>query len=185
MQYNLKEKFSVMINFKKFNNIISLTSYFTSDEKCKQAIVESRWGVGNEQDVVCPYCGKHHCKMSKNGRFHCTECNKNFSCLVGTIFENTKLPLIKWFVAMYLISSHKKGISSHQLSRDLSVTQSTAWYMLQKVRFSTLRVMLTLLRALWSVMRCISVARRSGSTSQCVHPKLKVVLRKPRHLSSV
>jgi len=123
-----------MINFKKFNNIISLTAYFTSEEKCKQAIVESRWGIGNEQDVVCPYCGKHHCKMSKNGRFHCTECNKNFSCLVGTIFENTKLPLIKWFVAMYLISSHKKGISSHQLSRDLSVTQSTAWYMLQKIR---------------------------------------------------
>ena len=78
-----------MINFKKFNSVISLTSYFTSDEKCKQAIIESRWSVGKEQDVVCPYCGKHHCKMSKNGRFHCTECNKNFSCLVGTIFENT------------------------------------------------------------------------------------------------
>ena len=123
-----------MIDFKKFNSIISLTSYFNSDTKCKEAIVESRWGVGDEQDVVCPYCGKHHCKLSKNGRFHCTECNKNFSCLVGTIFENTKLPLIKWFVAMYLISSHKKGISSHQLSRDLSITQSTAWYMLQKIR---------------------------------------------------
>ena len=99
-----------MIDFKKFNSIIFLTSYFTSNEKCKQAIVESRWGVGNEQDVICLYCGKHHCKMSKNGRFHCTECNKNFSCLVGTIFENTKLPLIKWFVAMYLISSHNKGV---------------------------------------------------------------------------
>ena len=107
-----------MINFSKFNSIISLTSYFTSDAKCMQAIVESRWGVGNEQDVICPYCGKHHCKMSKNGRFHCTECNKNFSCLVGTIFENTKLPLIKWFVAMYLISSHKKGVSSHQLRQE-------------------------------------------------------------------
>ena len=53
---------------------------------------------------------------------------------MGTIFENTKLPLIKWFVAMYLISSNKKGISSHQLSRDIDVTQSTAWYMLQKIR---------------------------------------------------
>ena len=123
-----------MINFKKFNSVISLTSYFTSDEKCKQAIIESRWGVGNEQDVVCPYCGKHHCKMSKNGRFHCTECNKNFSCLVGTIFENTKLPLIKWFLAMYFISSHKKGISSYQLARNIEVTQNTAWYMLQKIR---------------------------------------------------
>ena len=123
-----------MINFKKFNSVISLTSYFTSDDKCKQAIIESRWGVGKEQDVVCPYCGKHHCKMSKNGRFHCTECNKNFSCLVGTIFENTKLPLIKWFLAMYFISSHKKGISSYQLARNIEVTQNTAWYMLQKVR---------------------------------------------------
>ena len=123
-----------MINFKKFNSVISLTSYFTSDDKCKQAIIESRWGVGKEQDVVCPYCGKHHCKMSKNGRFHCTGCNKNFSCLVGTIFENTKLPLIKWFLAMYFISSHKKGISSYQLAMNIEVTQNTAWYMLQKVR---------------------------------------------------
>ncbi len=123
-----------MINFKKFNNIISLTSYYNSDEKCKQAITEARWGVGNSQDVVCPYCGKHYCKMSKNRRYHCTGCNKNFSCLVGTIFENTKLPLIKWFVGMYLISSHKKGVSSHQLARDIEVTQSTAWYMLQKIR---------------------------------------------------
>ena len=85
-----------MINFSKFNSIISLTSYFTSDAKCMQAIIESRWGVGEQQDVVCPYCGKHHCKMSKNGRFHCTECNCNFFCLVKTMFENTKLPLIKW-----------------------------------------------------------------------------------------
>ena len=120
-----------MINFKKFNSIISLTSYFTTENKCKQAIIESRWSNG---DVVCPYCGEHHCVIRKDGRFRCKHCRKNFSCLVGTIFENTKLPLIKWFVAMYLISSHKKGISSYQLARDIDVTQSTAWYMLQKIR---------------------------------------------------
>ena len=120
-----------MIDFSKFDNIISLTSYFSSKKRCEQAVIESRWADG---DVVCPYCGRHHCKTSRNGRFHCTGCNKNFSCLVGTIFENTKLPLLKWFLAMYLISSHKKGISSYQLSRDIHVTQSTAWYMLQKIR---------------------------------------------------
>ena len=120
-----------MINFKKFNSIISLTSYFTTENKCKQAIIESRWSDG---DVVCPYCGGHHCVVRKDGKFRCKHCRKNFSCLVGTIFENTKLPLIKWFVAMYLISSHKKGVSSHQLSRDIDVTQATAWYMLQKIR---------------------------------------------------
>ena len=120
-----------MINFAKFDNIISLTSYFNTKEKCQQAIIESRWSDG---DVVCPYCGAHHCSKRGDGRFRCNHCLKNFSCLVGTIFENTKLPLIKWFVAMYLISSHKKGISSHQLSRDLDITQASAWYMLQKIR---------------------------------------------------
>ena len=120
-----------MINFAKFNNIISLTSYFNTKEKCQQAIIESRWSNG---DVVCPYCGAHHCSKRGDGRFRCNHCLKNFSCLVGTIFENTKLPLIKWFVAMYLISSHKKGVSSHQLSRDLDITQASAWYMLQKIR---------------------------------------------------
>jgi transposase-like protein len=120
-----------MIDFKKFNSVISLTSYFTSDEKCKQAIIQSRWSDG---DVVCPYCGGHHCVVRKNGKFRCKACRRNFSCLVGTIFENTKLPLIKWFLAMCFISSHKKGISSYQLATNIEVTQTTAWYMLQKVR---------------------------------------------------
>ena len=120
-----------MIDFTKFNNIISLTSYFNTEAKCKQAIIESRWTDG---DIVCPFCGEHHCKKRTDGRYHCKACGQNFSCLVGTIFENTKLSLIKWFVAMYLISSHKKGISSYQLSRDINVTQTTAWYMLQKIR---------------------------------------------------
>ena len=123
-----------MIDFSKFNSLFSMANYFSSDDVCKQTIIERRWGVGEAQDVVCPYCGKHHCRMCKNGRFHCTDCNKNFSCTVGTIFENTKISLRKWFIAMYLISSHKKGISSHQLARDIDVTQKTAWYMLQKVR---------------------------------------------------
>ena len=120
-----------MIDFRKFNHIISLTTYFNSEGKCKQAIIESRWADG---DVVCPYCGQHHCVKRADGKFRCKGCRKNFSCLVGTIFENTKLPLIKWFIAMYFISSNKKGVSSYQLSRDIDVTQSTAWYMLQKIR---------------------------------------------------
>lgn len=81
-----------MIDFRKFNHIISLTTYFNTEEKCKQAIIESRWADG---DVVCPYCGEHHCVKRADGKFRCKGCRKNFSCLVGTIFENTKLPLIK------------------------------------------------------------------------------------------
>lgn len=122
------------IDFTKFNSLFKLAEYFADDDVCRNAIIESRWGKGDEQDVVCPYCGHHHCNTVKGGRFYCPECNKKFSCLVGTIFENTKVSLRKWFLGMYLISSHKKGVSSHQLSRDINVTQKTAWYMLQKIR---------------------------------------------------
>lgn len=120
-----------MIDFSHFNSIFELTSYFNSEEKCKKVIFESRW---NKHDVVCPFCGEHHCTTRTDGRFHCSHCKANFSVTVGTIFENTKIPLVKWFLAMYLISCHKKGISSVQLATDIHVTQKTAWYILHKVR---------------------------------------------------
>ena len=122
-----------MIDFSKFDSLISMTMYFNCEAICRQTIIESRWGVGENQDVVCPYCGKHHCATRKDGRFRCNHCKRNFSFKVGTIFEDTNLSLVKWFMAMYLISSHKKGISSCQLGRDIKVTQGTAWYMLQKI----------------------------------------------------
>lgn len=84
--------------------------------------------------MICPYCGRHHCTRGYRGRWVCPGCRNKFSCLVGTVFENTKVSLRKWFVAIYQITCHKKGISSCQLARDLEVTQTTAWYMLQKIR---------------------------------------------------
>ena len=120
-----------MINFAKFNSLVGIALYFDTPKKCREAIAQSRWADG---DVVCPYCGWHHCYTRSDGRYICKKCHKSFSAIVGTIFENTKISLVKWFMAMYLISSHKKGISSHQLSRDLAVTQKTAWFILHKVR---------------------------------------------------
>ena len=120
-----------MINFARFNSIFSLTDYFDSESKCKKAIFDSRW---DKDDIICPFCGRHHCYTRKDGSFRCPECGKNFSVLVGTIFENTKISLRKWFIAMYLISTHKKGISSVQLATDIQVTQKTAWYILHKIR---------------------------------------------------
>lgn len=120
-----------MINFNHFNSIFELTSYFNTEDKCKKAIFDSRW---DKNDIVCPFCGEHHCKTRKDGSFRCNKCGKNFSVTVGTIFENTKISLRKWFLAMYLISCHKKGISSVQLATDINVTQKTAWFILHKVR---------------------------------------------------
>ena len=120
-----------MIDFKQFDSLLQVADYFTTNDICKQTIAESRWADGV---AVCPYCGKRHCKLGKDGRYLCHDCKRKFNVTVGTIFENTKLPLRKWFIAMYLVSSHKKGVSSCQLARDIKVTQKTAWFVLQKVR---------------------------------------------------
>ena len=119
------------INFAQFNSLIALVDYFDSEAKCKQAIAQQRWGDG---EAVCPYCGCTHTYTCTDGRYSCPNCKRKFNVTVGTIFENTKLSLRKWFMAMYLVSSTKKGVSSHQLARDLAVTQKTAWFILHKVR---------------------------------------------------
>lgn len=119
------------INFTHFKSEISLMDYFDTEDKCKAAIAQERWGEG---EAVCPYCGSTHTHICKDGRFICKGCQRKFSVLVGTIFENTKVSLRKWFLAMYKVASTKKGVSSHQLARDIEVTQKTAWFMLHKIR---------------------------------------------------
>lgn len=119
------------INFTHFKSEISLMDYFDTEDKCKAAIAQERWGEG---EAVCPYCGSTHTHICKDGRFICKGCQRKLSVLVGTIFENTKVSLRKWFLAMYKVASTKKGVSSHQLARDIEVTQKTAWFMLHKIR---------------------------------------------------
>ena len=105
--------------------------YFTTEYICRQAVAETRWSDGV---IVCPYCGGVHSKVGMDSRYNCKDCNRKFNVTVGTIFENTKVDLRKWLIAMYLVSSHKKGVSSCQLARDIKVTQKTAWFMLHKIR---------------------------------------------------
>jgi transposase-like protein len=66
----------------------------------------------------------------------CADCRRQFSVRIGTIFEDSALPLQKWFMAIYLLMAHKKGISSIQLGKDIGVTQKTAWFMLHRIRFA-------------------------------------------------
>ena len=121
---------NIHINFSKFDSPIEIADYFHTEEICKKAIAQERWG----DTVVCPYCGGTHCYMTAEGRYICKDCHNHFSELVGTIFENTKVSLRKWFLAMYIVSCTKKGMSSCQLAREIKVTQKTAWFMLHKIR---------------------------------------------------
>jgi transposase-like protein len=87
---------------------------------------------------VCPHCGGlDRITPVKGGRVglrRCGQCKKQFTCKVGTVFEDSKVPVHKWFQAAHLLASSKKGISSHQLHRTLGVTYKTAWFMAHRLR---------------------------------------------------
>ena len=118
-------------NPEDFNSLIELMDYFNTEQKCIDYFQFKRWG----ETVICPNCNHNICyKFKKYDRFKCAKCKKQFTVRIGTIFEGSKIPLRKWFMATYLIACHKKGISSHQLARDLKVTQKTAWFMLHRLR---------------------------------------------------
>ncbi|MBN8982784.1 MAG: IS1595 family transposase [Rhizobiales bacterium] len=83
----------------------------------------------------CPYCGHDKVYAFSDGKaWKCAKCRQRFSIRVGTIFEDSKIPLRKWLAAIWLITSHRKGIASTQIARDLNVTQKTGWFMLHRLR---------------------------------------------------
>ena len=119
-------------NIRDFDSLFELIDHFNTEEKCIEYLAKVRWNGGDQ----CPYCGNDKVYRLKTGRknWKCASCRKQYSVRVGTIFEDSKIPLKKWFIAIYLISAHKKGISSHQLARDLKVSQKTSWHMLHRIR---------------------------------------------------
>lgn len=120
-----------MIDVSKFNSLIELLETFPNEESCIIYLEKLRWKNGK---IKSPFDEKSKVYNLGNHRYMCKNTQKIFNVKVGTIFHGTKLSLRKWFMAMWLVSSHKKGISSLQLSRDLKITQKTAWYILQKIR---------------------------------------------------
>jgi transposase-like protein len=116
---------------KEFKSILQFQKAFDIDEKCRQYLEERRWNG----TPACPFCGVLNVHRFPNGKiFKCRDCRKKFSVTVGTVYENTKIPLTKWFLATYILGVHSKGISSLQLATWLDVTQKTAWFLNHRVR---------------------------------------------------
>jgi transposase-like protein len=117
----------------KFNNLLDVQQRFPDEKSCRDYLIQVRW---NGQ-MVCVHCGsiRKFYPINDGELYKCADCRKNFSIRVGTIFEDTKIPLQKWFFAIFLFSSHKKGISSAQLGRDIGVRQATAWHILHRIRY--------------------------------------------------
>lgn len=119
---------------KQFANISEVIEFYKSEDNCRDLIEKNRWPDGN---IICQKCGGEKCyRMSDMRHYKCRDkkCGNKFSVIKGTVFESTKLPLSKWFTAMYLVTAHKKGISSHQLARNLGIGQKAAWFLLCRIR---------------------------------------------------
>ena len=118
---------------KTFTNLIALSNNFTDENVCRKYLEHIIWNG----KPCCPHCGSTKIYTFKNGKgYKCAEnkCYKLFNVKVGTFLEGSKIPLCKWFHAIYVFTSHKKGISSHQLAKDLGITQKSAWFLLGRLR---------------------------------------------------
>ena len=113
---------------------------FNNPDKAREALEAVRWPDG----PICPHCGNHDqdriakvegLKHShRPGLYYCSECKGQFTVTVGTVFERSKVPLTKWWLATHLLGSSKKGMSAHQMHRMLGVTYKTAWFMAHRIR---------------------------------------------------
>jgi transposase-like protein len=108
-----------------------LIERFGSEDKCHAYLEGLRWSDG----VRCPRCDSDKISRIKARRqFDCDGCRYQFSVRVGTLFHDSKLPLWKWFLAVYMMGESKKSVSANQLSRMLGVSYKTAWYLCHRIR---------------------------------------------------
>lgn len=124
-----------MIQLTNCKNLKEVMAQLGNESECRAYMELMRW----DGNPVCPHCADPKQKPYKLGdgktyRCRAKKCRKDFTVTVGTVFENSKVRLSTWIAATYLLSAHKKGISSLQLSRDLGITQKTAWFVLHRLR---------------------------------------------------
>lgn len=112
-------------------NLMDLMERFHNDEQCRELLEDLRWPDG----VRCPRCDADKIyRMDTRNQFDCVSCGYQFSVTSGTMLHDTHLPLTKWFVATYLITESKKGISANQMKRTIGVAYRTAWYLCHRIR---------------------------------------------------
>ena len=124
---------------KKYDSLYEMLEAFPTEKSCVRHLEKLRWPDG----IICPLCGcggKFY-RLTLGHVYKCADCRREFSVRKGTIFEESRLPLrkwfvaaCKWFVAAWLMAAHRKGIPSTQLAREIGVTQKTAWFMLSRLR---------------------------------------------------
>jgi transposase-like protein len=114
-----------------FMALLEMLQKYSTDEKCREILTKLRWPEG----VRCPRCKEDRvCWLDSRKQFECASCSYQFSVTTGTIFNDTHLPLEKWFAATYLLCEAKKGMSACQVQRTIGVSYKTAWYLCHRIR---------------------------------------------------
>jgi transposase-like protein len=118
-------------------NRLEAIRIYSDEQTCIDTLAAMRWPDGKP---VCPKCEavegeRKHYWLAKQRRWKCYACYKQFSVKVGTIFEDSPIGLDKWLTALWLLTSCKNGVSSYEVARDLSISQKSAWFVLQRLRF--------------------------------------------------
>jgi transposase-like protein len=112
-------------------DLCELIEQFGSEDRCREYLEGLRWPNG----VECPRCQSTKIsRIAKRNQFDCDSCRYQFSVRAGTLFHDSKLPLWKWFLAVYMMCEAKKGVSANQLKRTLGVSYKTAWYLCHRIR---------------------------------------------------
>lgn len=124
-------------------NLSKLAKYFSDEDAARELLERMRWG---QSGPVCPKCGgtspykltarENSAKPGRKGLYKCRACRKQFTVTVGTIFEDSHIPISKWLLAIHLLCASKKGMSAHQLHRMLGVTYKSAWFMAHRLRYA-------------------------------------------------
>src|SRR6185503_7784360 len=117
-----------------------IATLIANEDTAREFIEMLRWPNG----PVCPHCSAtkvyriaaNEDKKVRKGLLKCGECRKQFTVTVGTIFEDSRIPLNKWFHAIHLLCTSKKGMSAHQIHRTLGVTYKSAWFLMHRIRFA-------------------------------------------------
>src|SRR3990167_72160 len=118
-----------MTNFK---TLAEFAAFFHNEATCRKYFEQIRFAKGE----YCPHCKHDKIMRFADARFRCHKCRKDFTIKTGTLFGESKIPLQKWFIAIYLLTTRKKGISSIELAQQVGVSQKTAWFMDMRIRES-------------------------------------------------
>ncbi len=148
-------------------NLCTLIEQFGSEDKCRAYLEALRWAG----DVLCPRC--QSVKISqivKRNQYDCDACRYQFSVTAGTVFNDSHLPLWKWFLATYLICESRKGMSANQIKRTLGISYKTAWYLCHRIRAAMKEAHPELLTGIVEVDETFVGRNFHGPNGKAFHP---------------